>query len=311
MLIPNIGDLLLSLFFFLTLCGGWLLWRLRREQRSANDKRNHIRTTLEAAREQFATFSLRLISDTPNTSGLAAILLDMDDRSLQLEVTDYVDKAWKDLPVDAFFRVHEKDGLVFYVFRSRFLGVTPDFGKARVTLALPDSLRVEKKRHFVRMQPQEDAVRVIGVWSLPKGKPLPHSTADIGAPCIHSMPGMKEKPVQMEDISAAGLALRLPSHENETLRTISKGSHLLCLVVYVADHTQNKPTAFWCTGEVVNERHSAGNTPARILGVEFTNWAVLEQGGNEIHWSHCSPSRGVKPIRQWVERMDKKRAGRS
>ena len=307
----NTGELLLSLFFFLALCGAWLLWRMRRARRRASDRRVQIMTTLETAREQFATFNLRLISDTPGQSGLSAILLDMDERTLHLEVADYVDEAWKGLPVDAFFRVDEEDGPVFYVFRSLFLGISPDFGKARVTLALPDDLRVEKKRHFVRMRPQEDAVRVIGVWALPEGQALPRSTGEIGAPLSHATPGMKDKPVQVEDISASGLALRFPGKESPALAAIGKGSHLLCLVVYVLDLNQNKPTAFWCTGEVVNERHGTGHPPARILGVEFTNWAVLDQGGSEIHWSHSSPSRGVKPILQWVERMDKKRGRKS
>ncbi|MDE6735586.1 MAG: hypothetical protein K2J64_09000 [Desulfovibrio sp.] len=303
----NTGELLLSLAFFLILCGAWLLWRLRRSRKSASARRGHIVAALEAAREQFATFNLRLISDTPGTSGLSAILLDVDDRVLHLEVSDYVDEAWKGLPVDAFFRVETDDGPIFYVFRSVFLDISPDFGKARVTLAMPDHLRVEKKRHFVRMRPQEDAVRVIGVWPLAEGQALPRSTADIGAPLSHATPGMKDKPVQVEDISASGLALRFPGKESPALAAIGKGSHVLCLVVYVLDCAKDKTTAFWCTGDVVNERVSPGQPPARILGVEFTNWAVLEQGDSEIHWSHSSPSRGVKPILQWVEQMDRKR----
>lgn len=304
----NTGELLLSVFFFLALCGAWLLVRLRRERRRADDRRAQLLDTLETAREQFATFDLRLISDSPGTNGLSAILLDVDDRTLHLEVADYVDEAWKGLPVDAFFRVDGEDGPVFYVFRSVFLDISPDFGKARVAVALPETLRVEKKRHFIRVRPQEDAVRVIGVWALPEGLPLPRSTEEIGPPLTHAMPGMAEKPVQVEDISASGLALRFPGREAGPLREIDKGSHLLCLVVYVLDCSQDKTTAFWCTGDVVNVRYSSGPPPARILGVEFTNWAVLEQGGSEIHWSHSSRTRGVRPILQWVERMDKKRA---
>ncbi|WP_297048338.1 PilZ domain-containing protein [uncultured Desulfovibrio sp.] len=307
----NTGELLLSVFFFLALCGAWLLVRLRRERRRADDRRAQLLDTLETAREQFATFDLRLISDSPGTNGLSAILLDVDDRTLHLEVADYVDEAWKGLPVDAFFRVDGEDGPVFYVFRSVFLDISPDFGKARVAVALPETLRVEKKRHFIRVRPQEDAVRVIGVWALPEGLPLPRSTEEIGPPLTHAMPGMAEKPVQVEDISASGLALRFPGREAGPLREIDKGSHLLCLVVYVLDCSQDKTTAFWCTGDVVNVRYSSGPPPARILGVEFTNWAVLEQGGSEIHWSHSSRTRGVRPILQWVERMDKKRARRA
>ena len=307
----NTGELLLSVFFFLALCGAWLLVRLRRERRRADDRRAQLLDTLETARVQFATFDLRLISDSPGTNGLSAILLDVDDRTLHLEVADYVDEAWKGLPVDAFFRVDGEDGPVFYVFRSVFLDISPDFGKARVAVALPETLRVEKKRHFIRVRPQEDAVRVIGVWALPEGLPLPRSTEEIGPPLTHAMPGMAEKPVQVEDISASGLALRFPGREAGPLREIDKGSHLLCLVVYVLDCSQDKTTAFWCTGDVVNVRYSSGPPPARILGVEFTNWAVLEQGGSEIHWSHSSRTRGVRPILQWVERMDKKRARRA
>lgn len=306
----NTGDMLLSLLFFLVLCGAWLLWRVLAARRRAGVRRDYIFTMLDAAREQFVTFNLRLISNVTGASGLSAIMLDMDEHSLQMEVADYVDEAWKGLPVDAFFSVDTEDGPIFFVFRSLFLEITPDFGKARVVLALPDHLRVEKKRRFMRVRPQEEAVRVIGVWALPEGQSLPRSTADIGAPLSHATPGMKEKPVQVEDISASGLALRFPGKESETLRSIGVGSHLLCLVVYVLDLHSDKTTPFWCTAEVMNERKSQEQPPARILGVEFTNWAILEPGGNEIHWSHSSPSRGIKPILKWVEKMDRKRGRR-
>ena len=306
----NTADLLLSLLFFLALCGLWLLWRVLRARRHASSRRDYIFAMLEMAREQFATFNLRLISDTPGSSGLSAILVDMDDATLHLEVADYVDEAWKGLPVDAYFRVDTEDGPIFFVFRSLFLDILPDFGKPRVAVALPDNLRVEKKRRFVRVRPQEEAVRVIGVWALPEGQTLPHSTAEIGAPLSHATPNMKDKPVQVEDISASGLALRFPGKETEVLRAIGIGSHVLCLVVYVLDLHSDKTTPFWCTGEVMNERKSQEQPPARILGVEFTNWAILEPGSNEIHWSHSSPSRGIKPILRWVERMDRKRGRR-
>lgn len=44
--------------------------------------------------------------------------------------------------------------------------------------------------------------------------------------------------------------------------------------------------------------------PALILGVRFTNWAILEPGGTEISWFHCSPTHGVLPITQWVMYLD-------
>jgi hypothetical protein len=41
-----------------------------------------------------------------------------------------------------------------------------------------------------------------------------------------------------------------------------------------------------------------------ILGTEFSNWAVLEQGKSDINWFHSTPKSGVSPITQWVMQID-------
>lgn len=308
----DIHSHLLTLVFFLLLCALWLYWRYRRKRRLALAMRESIFRTLDLAREQFAPFSLKLVDKGAGKSGLSALLIDMDEAGLHMDVSDYVDEAWKGLPVDAYFHVESDNGPVFYLFRSALLDVKPDYGKARIILAAPRALRVEKKRRFQRMHPRKEAVRVIGVWPLDAGRPLPASTGDIGVPLTHYRPGMADEPVQVEDISASGLALRfprardIPGAEGRGPTTLDVGSQVLCLVVYVLDDARDRPIAFWCTGDVVNVREGLGRHQTRILGVEFTNWAVLEQGSSEIRWSHSSPTRGVKPILKWVEQMDRR-----
>ena len=67
---------------------------------------------------------------------------------------------------------------------------------------------------------------------------------------------------------------------------------------------EDRVVTFWCTCDVLNIRMQKEPTPALVLGTEFSNWAVLEQGKADINWFHSTPKSGVSPITQWVMQMD-------
>lgn len=85
------------------------------------------------------------------------------------------------------------------------------------------------------------------------GKPIPRTTAEIGRPVIHYKLGMNNEPVQVENISATGMALRFQMEDPETRPVdLDKGSQLLCLVIYAMDKKGEKLITFWCTCEVID-----------------------------------------------------------
>lgn len=298
---------ILSAIFFIVLCLAWLMIRLKKKKNDRGGNRKFIYDTLELARSQFEIFNMKPLNTGDARKGISALLDTIDRNGLHMTVNDYVSPDLNSQEVDVYFRVKQPDGPIFHVFRSNVRAIESDYENSRMLLSFPDHLRIEKKRHFIRVKPDHGDVRVIGVWPLEPGKKLPKSTEDIGSPVTHFKPGMKDEPVQLEDVSASGLALRLRlDSDGKTPVPWKIGSQMLCLVVYEQEEGQ-KPTAFWCTGEVMNSRIAEGAKPALVLGLEFTNWAVLEQGKGEIHWAHSSPSRGARPIMQWVEKIEKRK----
>lgn len=297
---------ILSAIFFLVLCAIFYFWKFRRKREAASGRQKYILETFELAQSQFEIFNLKLPHDGAAMNGHSALLEGIEPDSLTLDVTGFMAEDAKDKPVDVFFRATRDEGPVFYAFNSVIREVRPDYENSRVVIEMPDHLRVEKKRHFIRVKPNKDDIRVIGVWPIKPGKRLPRSTSEIGPPATHYKPGMAYAPVQVENISGAGLALRLPVSANaEPPQEFSKGAQILCLVVFVLE-SDKKPIAFWCTAEVMNTRMTSAQRPEMVVGLEFTNWAVLEQASSEIHWAHSSPSRGARPMLQWVENIEKK-----
>ncbi len=301
---------ILSAIFFILMCLIFYLWKRGSRKKSLNSRQQFIIETLELARSQFEIFNLKIFGDGSPKNGLSATLQEIDSAGLHMEAGGYVPESCGGGNTEVFFRAKRVEGPVFYAFSSRIKKVSKaDYEDSLLLLEIPDSMRVEKKRHFIRVQPHKDDVRVIGVWQLKPGSKLPRATAELGAPLTHYKPGMTDEPVQVENISASGLALRVAKDNAEAeAACFQRGEHLLCLVIYVPDENDGKQIAFWCTGEIMNTRMTEGANPCLVIGLEFTNWAILEQGSSDIHWAHSSPSRGIKPIMQWVEQIDSKQA---
>lgn len=306
----DMENYLLSALFFLLLCGLFYSIKLARKKKAMNAREGHVFRILGLAQSQYEMFNIKMNTPGVTRNGLSAMLHAIDQKGLQMTVQDYVTEDWEGKPVEVFFRTRNPEGPVFYVFSSKILKIHPDYENSTLVCQVPENLRVEKKRHFIRVQPQKSDIRVIGVWPMQAGQTLPSATNEIGTPLTHYRPGMPDEPVQVENISASGLALRFPYGENgKPAIELAKGAQLLCLVVYVHEET-DKPIAFWCTGEIMNSRIDDGPHKALVLGLEFTNWAVLEKGTSEIHWTHSSPTRGVRPIEQWVGILDKQKSGK-
>ena len=262
-----------------------------------------IRHMLETAQEQNEIFDLNA-EERHSHKGLAGTLTKILGSQLELEILSYVSRELEGTPVEVFFRAMLPEGPAFFKFQSTVQQVKGSYEKSYIMLAMPKEIDAGQKRHFIRVKPPKDLVRVIGVWEMDPAKPIPRNTCEIGRPLLHYKAGMENELVQVADISATGMALRFPAESLEDKPVdLNKGSQLLCLIIYQVSK-DDRVVTFWCTCDVLNIRMQNGPEPALILGTEFSNWAVLEQGKSEINWFHSTPKSGVSPITQWVMQMD-------
>lgn len=284
----------------LVLLAVYFIWKQAEKNKSQNVKTLFIAHVFNAALAQKAAFDLKLLGAGAHI-GLAAALSDVTASTLAMRAGQPMAAEWNQKPVEVYFSVKENDEPVFYVFESTVLGLAVKDGTQEFTLAMPEQLRVEQKRHFERAHPDMEDIMMIAVWPVAPGRRLPRATADLGSPSLCWKAGEAEMPVRVENISGSGIALRFAQPEGGSLPFESrKGRQIICLVVYKPENGQGKPIVFWCTAEIMNIRKMDG---AVAMGMEFTNWAVQEQGDTEIHWAHNSPWRGVKPILDLVKRL--------
>lgn len=294
-----VGILLAALGATLVIVRG-RLQTLRHQTRRAH----LIRTMLETAQEQNEIFDLNIEEKHGTGKGLPAMLTRMLPDALELEVLAYVSREMTDHAVEVYFRATLKDGQSFFKFRSVIRDVKSHRQKSTIHLAMPRDIDAGQKRHFIRVKPPKDLVRVIGVWKMDAAKPMPRNTSEIDTPLLHYKSGMETEQVQVADISATGMALRFPAESLDVKPVdLDKGSQLLCLIIYQVSK-EDRMVTFWCICNVLNTRMRQDPEPALILGTEFTNWAVLEPGKADINWFHSTPKSGVSPITQWVMQMD-------
>ena len=262
-----------------------------------------IRHMLETAQEQNEIFDLNA-EERHSHKGLAGTLTKILGSQLELEILSYVSRELEGTSVEVFFRAMLPEGPAFFKFQSTVQQVKGSYEKSYIMLAMPKEIDAGQKRHFIRVKPPKDLVRVIGVWEMDPAKPIPRNTCEIGRPLLHYKAGMEDELVQVADISATGMALRFPAESlDDKPVDLDKGSQLLCLIIYQVNK-EDRVVTFWCTCDVLNVRMQKEPVPALVLGTEFSNWAVLEQGKSEINWFHSTPKSGVSPITQWVMQMD-------
>ena len=261
---------------------------------------------LQTAQSQNEIFEMHMLDNTAAKTTMAAILESINVDKLGYEILGHVPRGWTGSIAEIYFRVVLSNGPAFYKFNAQIQSVHGGRDKSHIRVNTPMDLEVGQKRGFIRLKPNKDAVKVIGLWKLDPAKPLPKNKSEISSPLTHYKVGMKEEPIQIENISGSGLAIRFPliDPQNPPVE-LELGDLLLCLIIYAfEDHDSEKLVTFWCTSEIVNSRILDSKPSALLFGLEFTNWAVMEQGESDINWFHSSPSRGASPITQWVLRMD-------
>lgn len=308
---PEMENIILSISFFVIMCAIFFFWKLKKKKGKNSSRQSFVLDTLEQARKQFEIFNIKADAEGEAKNGISALLEKITGNSLIMESSNYIPQDLVNKEAEVFFRVRKEDGPVFFAFQSSIRKINSDYEHSEIELAIPEHIRVEQKRHFLRVQPQKNDVQVIGIWPVKPGNRLPHSSTDLGKPISQYRKGRTGETVQVENVSASGIALRFKlDKDGQAPVETEKGRQLICLVVYQMEENETRPTAFWCTGEIMNSRIGEGQEKELVLGLEYTNWAVLEQGTSDIHWAHSSPTRGARPILQWVKKIEQRQAAK-
>ncbi|GEM_PF-1626983 len=206
--------------------------RVQRQRQEARRK-SIIRSLLETAQEQNEIFDINVLDKSAAHKGLAALLQTVSHTVLGMEILGFLSQELTGMSVEVYFRATLPEGPSFYKFRSTILSIESGREKSRLHLASPEDLDAGQKRLFIRIKPPKEKVRVIGVWELDPNKPMPRNTAEISRPLLHYRSGMEKESIQVENISATGMALRFPMEDLEVKPVdLDKGSQLLCLVIY-------------------------------------------------------------------------------
>ena len=138
---------LLSALFFVLLCGLFYSIKLFRKKRQKSAQDNFIIKTLDLAQSQFEIFDIKLHGAGANRSGISALLTGIAGANLEMSVQDYVPPEMQGQPIEVYFRTRNPEGPVFYTFSSKILHINSDYENSRLYCAMPQHLRVEKKRH--------------------------------------------------------------------------------------------------------------------------------------------------------------------
>lgn len=278
-------------------------------RRHETNSKERIRAMFEEAQSQNQSFEIHVQSKDSNKIIASTILQEILPDGLVFETLTHVSDLLIDSSVEIFFRLREARNTVYYKCRCKIQEVEVLLMKrVRVKVSMPKDFAVGQKRNFFRIKPSPQSVRVLALWEQPFDKPIPRTTGEIGAPMFSftnqdNCSGADESMfMPVEDISGSGIGLRIPKPDNvEALQT---GMQILCLLVYNESVSETKLVTFWCIGKIVNIREIPDSSNSLILGLEFSNWAILEQGKTEIRWFHNSSTSGVSPITQWVMKMN-------
>lgn len=233
-----------------------------------------------------------------------ALIVDVDEASAAT--------TWKGREVEVFFYENPKTPTSLYGFAGSVLQVNVSEGRHKLHIEIPEVLHTTQRRQFVRLQTEEIAVVDIRIWlgmRVVSGKGS--SPLHMPAPDIDSL---EISGIQVENISAGGMSLHLPSLfkkpldsletkvKEQTAKEETASSETivpLVLRLTLRGVAEDPLQVLWFSGKVVNRREQEDGFS---LGILFLFWAHDEEGLNRLTWTRVNPQLGVAPLEKWVMR---------
>lgn len=223
---------------------------------------------------------------------------------LTFRMLDPIAQSLTRTPAYLLFRAKDQAGQQYFKFCCEIHKVIPEEPFQAVEMSFPINMEIGHKRAFSRVTPPQDRIRLLSLWTITPQQPMPLTLEQVGPPVLAAKRGAASPPIFLADISASGMAIGFPLENKDTPPPVDleRGSPLFCLLIFEMD---GEPVTFWATCSVNNTRLRE-NPPAFLMGLEFTNWALLQPGERSLKWFHVSPLKGVDPILRWIESLSSK-----
>lgn len=296
------------LIISLSLVGGLLLFILGyfwQKHAHSRHSQKHFHTIVRSILDE-ALLSREIFEIEPDAPGIGCRsyrgqLETQEKDKLLFRMLDPIAHSLTNAPAYLLFRAKEQAGQQYFKFCCEIRKVIPDEPFQAVEMSFPVSMEIGHKRSFARIVPPQDKIRLLSLWTITPQQPMPLSLEQVGPPVLAAKRGAASPPLFLADISASGMAIGFPLEKKEAAPPVDleRGSPLFCLLVFEMD---GQPVTFWATCSVNNTRLRE-NPPALLVGLEFTNWALLQPGERVLKWFHASPLKGVDPILRWVESL--------
>jgi len=272
------------------------------------DNKGQTQGLLEKALQGDENFEIRT-RDKTTSQEYPAMLHGVDKLSLKFRVYAEFPQKWKNQLVEVFFSIPSlvspgrKD---FYKFKCTVLSVERHENISFIRTSAPASLESGQKRNFFRVAPLPNTVKMLAMWILPSKSDLPRNTADIGNPRVSSREGDNSRNIKIYDISASGVGLEVNESVND--EQLQVNSQILCLIIFNESiHSGERLVNFFASGKITNIRPAVDDKSNNIMGIEFTNWSILQRDSKTINWFQIKKGNGVSPILQWISKMEKSR----
>lgn len=230
-------------------------------------------------------------------------LENLEKDKLVFRMLDPIAHSLTSTPAYLLFRAKDQAGQQYFKFCCEIRKVIPEEPFQAVEMSFPISMEIGHKRTFSRVTPPQSSIRLLSLWTITPQQPMPLTLEQVGPPVLAAKRGAASPPLFLADISASGMAIGFPLESKDAPPPVDleRGSPLFCLLVFEMD---GQPVTFWATCSVNNTRLKE-TPPAFLVGLEFTNWALLQPGERSLKWFHASPLKGVDPILRWVESLSR------
>lgn len=299
----NIVFLVVAFVVGVTLTVAFLKFRHR--QQELQKRQSVLRKMLEDAQMQNNVFEVNLHNKDIHYHTISCFLGRIGKNTLELEALSLLPPDLCNQGVEVFYRIISKEGVAIHKFHSVIKELRSQSRRSTLIVDFPAEIGSGERRLFHRIEPPKDRVRVIALWPLADDQPLPRETGDFGSPLLQYRYGSDQETILVSDVSASGMAVQIFLNAlAQTQHEFKKNSQVAVLLVYF--HAADRPLiVYWSSCKICNIRALEGPNPSLILGMEFTNWALMERGKTEIQWLATKESAGVSPMSQWVMQMDR------
>ncbi len=279
--------------------------RFKQKKKNRQKHQSALLKMLEDAQLQNNIFEVNLQNPEIRYHTISCLLGKIGADTLEFEALNLLPSDLCHEEVDVFYRIFSKEGVTIRKFHSVIKEVRNTERQTVLVLHFPEEIGSGERRLFHRIEPPKDRVRVVALWPFKDDQSLPQKTNEVGQPLLHYRFGLDKEIIHVSDVSASGMAVQIAiSALDGSQQEFQKDAKILALLVYC--QSLDRPLIiYWSACKICNVRTQESPVPTLVLGMEFTNWALLERGKSEINWLATKQAAGVSPMSQWVMQMDR------